>query len=61
MSLFVTMLAFPGMEALQGKAKLGILFGSGLAGLAGWLILYFAPREVMAPDDPARQATRNTD
>ena len=61
MSLFVTMLAFPGMEALQGKAKLGILFGSGLAGMAGWLILYFAPREVMAPDDPARQATRNTD
>jgi len=58
MSLFVTLLAFPGAEALQGQAKLGILFGSCIAGLAGWTVLRFAPRDVPAPDDPVRQAAR---
>jgi NhaA family Na+:H+ antiporter len=58
MSLFIALLAFPDSEALQAQAKLGILFGSCVAGLAGWFILRFAPREIRAPDDPARQAAR---
>jgi NhaA family Na+:H+ antiporter len=58
MSLFIALLAFPDSEALQAKAKLGILFGSIVAGLLGWLVLYFAPREIPAPDDPARIASR---
>ncbi|MGG5823042.1 Na+/H+ antiporter NhaA [Falsiroseomonas sp. HW251] len=58
MSLFIALLAFPGAEALQGKAKLGILFGSCIAGVLGWLMLRFAPREIPAPDDPARVAAR---
>jgi NhaA family Na+:H+ antiporter len=58
MSLFIALLAFPDAEALQAKAKLGILFGSCVAGLAGWVVLRFAPREIPAPDDPARLASR---
>ncbi len=58
MSLFIALLAFPGAEALQSQAKLGILFGSCVAGLAGWLVLRVAPRDVPAPDDPARVAAR---
>jgi NhaA family Na+:H+ antiporter len=58
MSLFIALLAFPDSEALQAKAKLGILFGSCIAGLLGWLVLYFAPREIPAPGDPARIASR---
>jgi NhaA family Na+:H+ antiporter len=58
MSLFIALLAFPGAEALQASAKLGILFGSLVAGLAGWLVLRFAPREIPAPDDPVRIASR---
>jgi NhaA family Na+:H+ antiporter len=58
MSLFIALLAFPGAEALQDKAKLGILLGSCIAGLAGAMVLRFAPREIPAPDDPARLATR---
>jgi NhaA family Na+:H+ antiporter len=58
MSLFIALLAFPDSEILQGKAKLGILFGSCVAGILGWLVLRFARREIPAPDDPARIATR---
>ncbi|WP_270938277.1 Na+/H+ antiporter NhaA [Falsiroseomonas oryzae] len=58
MSLFIGLLAFPDSQALQDKAKIGILFGSLIAGVAGWLVLRFAPREIPAPDDPARLATR---
>ncbi len=58
MSLFIALLAFPGSEAMQAQAKLGILFGSCIAGVAGWLLLRFAPREIPAPDDPVRQAAR---
>ena len=39
MSLFVSLLAFADAPALQYEAKLGILGGSLIAGLAGWTIL----------------------
>jgi NhaA family Na+:H+ antiporter len=54
MSLFIALLAFPGLEVLQDKAKIGILMGSLMAGLAGYAVLRVAPRDVPAPDDPAR-------
>ncbi|WP_160119957.1 Na+/H+ antiporter NhaA [Rhodovarius lipocyclicus] len=45
MSLFVGGLAFPGDAARQDEVKLGILLGSGLAGLLGWAALRMsAPR-----------------
>lgn len=55
MSLFIALLAFPGSEALQDQAKIGILAGSAIAGLAGFAVLRIAPREVPAPGDPARR------
>ena len=48
MSLFIGMLAFPEDAALQDQVKIGILAGSGLAGLAGWMVLRLAPREARA-------------
>jgi NhaA family Na+:H+ antiporter len=45
MSLFIALLAFPGAEALQDQAKIGILAGSLVAGVAGYAILRVAPRE----------------
>lgn len=50
MSLFVSLLAFADAPALQDEAKLGILGGSLIAGLAGWTIL-----RLQKP--PARAAT----
>jgi NhaA family Na+:H+ antiporter len=44
MSLFIGMLAFPGNPALQDGVKIGILLGSLMAGLLGWLVLRVAPR-----------------
>ncbi|MGZ8362041.1 MAG: Na+/H+ antiporter NhaA, partial [Allosphingosinicella sp.] len=43
MSLFIGALAFPGRPELVEEAKLGILAGSLLSALAGFLILRFAP------------------
>lgn len=43
MSLFVGLLAFDA-PALQEQAKIGILMGSLVAGLAGYVILRTAPR-----------------
>ncbi len=43
MSLFIGMLAFPGNAALQDGVKIGILAGSLLAGVLGWLVLRFSP------------------
>jgi len=53
MSLFIGMLAFANDPLLQSEVKIGILCGSILAGLLGWLILRFAPREVPAPGERA--------
>ncbi|MFP5330654.1 MAG: Na+/H+ antiporter NhaA, partial [Alphaproteobacteria bacterium] len=43
MSLFIGALAFPGQPSLQEEAKLGILLGSFLSAVAGYLVLRFAP------------------
>jgi len=49
MSLFIGMLAFANHPMLQDEVKIGILGGSFLAGLAGYTVLRFAPREIPAP------------
>lgn len=43
MSLFIGGLAFPGNEALVDEVKIGVLAGSILSALAGFLVLRFAP------------------
>jgi NhaA family Na+:H+ antiporter len=53
MSLFIGMLAFASDPTLQAEVKIGILGGSVLAGLAGWIVLRFAPRQIPAPAAPA--------
>jgi NhaA family Na+:H+ antiporter len=58
MSLFIALLAFPDSAAMQGQAKIGILLGSLVAGLAGYVVLRVAPRDVPAPDDPGRLPAR---
>lgn len=45
MSLFITLLAFAGQPILQAEAKIGILVGSLLSGLLGFLLLRFTQRE----------------
>jgi len=49
MSLFIGLLAFADDPALQDEVKIGILLGSGAAGLLGWAVLRVAPRKVPAP------------
>lgn len=39
MSIFITLLAFPGDALLQAEAKLGVLAGSLLSGLLGYIVL----------------------
>lgn len=39
MSLFIGLLAYPGSALLQDQTKIGVLLGSTLAGIVGWLIL----------------------
>jgi Na+:H+ antiporter, NhaA family len=43
MSLFIGLLAFPQSAALQDQTKIGVIMGSLIAGVIGWLILRFAP------------------
>ncbi|EHM03480.1 Na+/H+ antiporter NhaA [Acetobacteraceae bacterium AT-5844] len=45
MSLFITLLAFPGDPILQAEAKIGILGGSFLSGLLGYGLLRIAPQD----------------
>ncbi len=51
MSLFIAALAFPAQPALVEAAKIGILAGSLLSALAGFLILRTAPAAETTPDD----------
>jgi NhaA family Na+:H+ antiporter len=43
MSLFIGGLAFPGNETLANEVKIGVLGGSLLSAIAGYLVLRFAP------------------
>ena len=56
MSLFILLLAFPD-PLLQAEGKLGVLLGSGIAGISGYGVLYFAAakksRRVPGPPSPA--------
>jgi NhaA family Na+:H+ antiporter len=54
MSLFITLLAFPGDPLLQAEAKVGILAGSFLSGLLGYALLRVARQDW--PATPSRQA-----
>jgi NhaA family Na+:H+ antiporter len=54
MSLFIGALAFPGRPLLVEEAKLGILAGSLLSALAGYLVLRFAPADPSANDEERR-------
>lgn len=44
MSLFIAQLGFPGQPALVDEAKLGVLFGSLLSALGGYLVLRLASK-----------------
>ncbi|WP_338665513.1 Na+/H+ antiporter NhaA [Pararoseomonas sp. SCSIO 73927] len=52
MSLFITLLAFPGDPLLQSEAKIGILAGSLVSGLLGYALLRVAPGDW--PGSPSR-------
>jgi NhaA family Na+:H+ antiporter len=39
MSIFIALLAFPGSPLLQAEAKIGVLAGSLLAGVSGYIVL----------------------
>jgi NhaA family Na+:H+ antiporter len=54
MSLFIGALAFPGQPELGDATKIGVLMGSALSALAGFLLLRVAPRE--QPLKPSRPA-----
>jgi len=62
MSLFIALLAFEGLPVTLEQAKLGILMGSLVAGVSGYVLLRFAPapREVRAaPFSAAPPASRH--
>ncbi|MGF7153198.1 Na+/H+ antiporter NhaA [Novosphingobium gossypii] len=48
MSLFIALLAFPDAPMLQSEAKIGILAGSLLSGVLGYVVLRFANRQAAA-------------
>ena len=49
MSLFIGALAFPDRPELNDATKIGVLTGSVISALAGWLVLLFAPRNRPQP------------
>lgn len=59
MSIFIALLAFPGDALLQAEAKIGVLAGSLLAGLSGYLVLRFVRPEGAASARSAPLPTNN--
>ncbi|MBB4040640.1 NhaA family Na+:H+ antiporter [Microvirga flocculans] len=57
MSLFIGALAFPDQPELGDATKIGVLMGSVLSALAGYVVLSLAPRE--QPLRPSRPAACN--
>ncbi|HWT12259.1 MAG TPA: Na+/H+ antiporter NhaA [Allosphingosinicella sp.] len=55
MSLFIGALAFPGRPDLVEEAKIGILLGSILSAVTGYLLLRFAPADRGHEDEELRQ------
>ena len=55
MSLFIGLLAFPDSEALQSQTKIGVIAGSLLSGIGGWLLLRFS-----RPEDVHDQSMRES-
>jgi NhaA family Na+:H+ antiporter len=51
MSLFIAALAFPGDRLLVDQAKVGILAGSFLSAIAGYLVLRFTPVTTSSRED----------
>lgn len=45
MSIFITLLAFPDSPLLQAEAKIGVLVGSFVSGLSGYILLLRAQRD----------------
>ena len=58
MSLFIGTIAFPGRPGLTDAARIGILLGSCLSAVAGYLVLRFAPK---APQSQALDLTAKND
>ena len=54
MSLFIGTLAFPGQPALVEEAKVGILTGSFLSAIVGFLLLRFAPPHPQQAEEERR-------
>lgn len=45
-SLFIANLSFGNDAEMLGQAKLGVLFGTAIAGILGYIVLYFTlPKE----------------
>jgi NhaA family Na+:H+ antiporter len=62
MSLFIGTLAFPDQPALIEEAKLGILTGSFLSAITGYLLLRFAsPHPLLAEEERRMAAEIETD
>ncbi|MEE1656893.1 Na+/H+ antiporter NhaA [Microvirga sp. CF3062] len=57
MSLFIGALAFPDQPELSDATKIGVLMGSALSAIAGYLVLSVVPREI--PLKPSRPAAYN--
>ncbi|PSJ41543.1 Na+/H+ antiporter NhaA [Allosphingosinicella deserti] len=55
MSLFIGALAFPHSPQLIDEAKIGVLVGSFLSALVGWLVLRLAPQATTGQDEETRQ------
>ncbi len=54
MSLFIGALAFPGRPDLAEEAKIGILAGSLLSAMLGFLVLRFAPAHALLAEEERR-------